>query len=359
MQPLVDKVPSGLASLQPLKFLCFLLKYSDGVNLMILADKIVKLRKQLAWSQEDLAEKMNISRQSVSKWESANSIPDLNKIIKLSEIFDVTTDFLLKDEHEAFEAKVDCKGSSVAQISMEQAIKYVKDKMDASALITKGVILCLCSVIPLFFFLAMAETNKLGLSGDMAAGLGILAIILMVSAGVSFFIKTNQYESETAVIDNEAFELSYGVHSVFQDKLQKFRPSYNKSLSVAIFLFIFSFVPLMFSGLFSDGSEVTMMMLIVLILLIAMGLYILLPVSTRFEAYNSILKDHTEAETETSKRAKRAEKLAAFYWPLLTAIFLGWSLWTMDWGTTWIIWPVGGVLFAALVGLMELLDKGE
>ena len=56
---------------------------------MILAEKIVRLRKQVGWSQEELAEKMNVSRQSVSKWESTNSIPDLNRIIMLAELFDV------------------------------------------------------------------------------------------------------------------------------------------------------------------------------------------------------------------------------------------------------------------------------
>lgn len=324
---------------------------------MILADKIVKLRKQLAWSQEELAEKLNISRQSVSKWESANSIPDLNKIIKLAEIFDVSTDFLLKDEYETFETKSESSQSSVSQISMEQALKYVASKIAISHLTTKGVLLCLCSVMPLFFFMAMAETNKLGLSDDMAAGLGVLSILIMISLAVSFFIKTNQYETDIKAIDNEPFELSYGVHSAFQEKLEKFKPRYNLRLSIAVFLFIVSFVPVMFAGMFFEGSDVTMMMLIVLLLFIATGLYILLPVSARFEAYNRILTDNSDFEK--SKRSQKAEKLAAFYWPLLTAIFLGWSLWTMDWGITWIIWPVGAVLFAALVGLMELLDKEE
>ena len=67
---------------------------------MILADKIIKLRKKFGWSQEELAEKMNVSRQSISKWESARSIPDLNKILMLSEIFGVSTDYLVKDEIE-------------------------------------------------------------------------------------------------------------------------------------------------------------------------------------------------------------------------------------------------------------------
>lgn len=65
---------------------------------MILADRIVELRKKKGWSQEELAEAAGVTRQSVSKWESAQSVPDLDKILKLAEIFGVTTDYLLKDE---------------------------------------------------------------------------------------------------------------------------------------------------------------------------------------------------------------------------------------------------------------------
>ena len=67
---------------------------------MILADKIIKLRKKNAWSQEELAEKINVSRQAVSKWEGAQSIPDLEKVLQLANLFGVTTDYLLKDEIE-------------------------------------------------------------------------------------------------------------------------------------------------------------------------------------------------------------------------------------------------------------------
>jgi transcriptional regulator with XRE-family HTH domain len=325
---------------------------------MILADKIIKLRKQLGWSQEELAEKMNISRQSVSKWESTNSIPDLNRIIMLADIFDVSTDFLLKDDVENFDSVSEGVDPSIIQISMEQALKYVDNKMEMSGLITKGVMLCVCSVVPLFFFLAMAHTNRLNLTGDVAAAIGVVSILVMISIAVSFFIRTNQYKDDIDPIENEAFELAYGVHSVFKEKLQKFRATYNLRLSVGIFLFITSFVPLMVVSMFVSGSHITLIMLNVLFLMIATGIYIVAPASAKDEAYNNILKD-CSIETEKNKRTKRVEKLAAFYWPLLTAIFLGWSLWTMDWGVTWIIWPVGAVLFAALVGLMELLDKEE
>lgn len=62
---------------------------------MDISEKIHQLRKQRGISQEQLAELLNVSRQSVSKWESGQSMPDLDKIIPLSNIFNVSTDYLL------------------------------------------------------------------------------------------------------------------------------------------------------------------------------------------------------------------------------------------------------------------------
>ena len=65
---------------------------------MIFADKLIALRKKAGWSQEELAEQLGVTRQSVSKWEGAQSVPDIDKILQLSRLFGVTTDYLLKDE---------------------------------------------------------------------------------------------------------------------------------------------------------------------------------------------------------------------------------------------------------------------
>lgn len=63
---------------------------------MGIEERIYDLRKKKGISQEDLANKIGVSRQAVSKWESKQSTPDLDKIIQLSDLFDVTTDYLLK-----------------------------------------------------------------------------------------------------------------------------------------------------------------------------------------------------------------------------------------------------------------------
>lgn len=64
----------------------------------------MSLRKRNGWSQEELAQQLGVSRQSVSKWESMASMPDIQKIMAMSELFGVSTDYLLKDELEELPA---------------------------------------------------------------------------------------------------------------------------------------------------------------------------------------------------------------------------------------------------------------
>ena len=68
---------------------------------MKLPDKIVGLRKSNGMSQENLAEKLDVSRQAISRWESGAAMPDANNILQLSKLFDVTTDYLLNDDYQS------------------------------------------------------------------------------------------------------------------------------------------------------------------------------------------------------------------------------------------------------------------
>lgn len=68
---------------------------------MKLHDKIIKLRKDKGWSQEDLAEKLYVSRQAISRWENGSALPDAQNVLQISKLFNVTTDFLLNDDYES------------------------------------------------------------------------------------------------------------------------------------------------------------------------------------------------------------------------------------------------------------------
>lgn len=119
---------------------------------MILAEKVMTLRKKKGWSQEELAEKLNISRQSVSKWESGASIPDIDKIILISGLFGVSTDYLLKDEmetEEISEKEIQCEESDAKCVSVEEADSFMRLKRKLAVPTALGTALCILSPIPL------------------------------------------------------------------------------------------------------------------------------------------------------------------------------------------------------------------
>ena len=108
---------------------------------MKLNEKIISLRNKYQMSQGDLAEKLNVSRQSVSKWETGASIPDLDKLIAMSELFGITMDELVKEDVEVDKVEEE---SVVTKTSMEQGVKsQTREKENTLAVKVIGVILVL------------------------------------------------------------------------------------------------------------------------------------------------------------------------------------------------------------------------
>lgn len=325
---------------------------------MILADKIVILRKKFGWSQEELAEKMNVSRQSISKWESARSIPDLNKILMLSKIFGVSTDYLVKDEFEEVEEITEDLDTGLKKVTLEEATLYVQNKSEASKVISKGVLLCIYSIVPLLLLLALSEHNSINLTSNIATAIGFIMLFIMLSIGIVFFVRINDYSSDFEKFEATPFELEYGVRGIFNEKIKNYKPKYFKRLSISIILFVTSCVPLITVATLIQSSTLALFMVVVLILMVGLGVYIIIPTSLLYNALNFIVGEGDYAPHKR-KQMKRTEKLAAFYWPLVTAIYIGWSLWTMAWGITWIMWPVAAIGFAALIGLFGLFDSDD
>lgn len=89
---------------------------------MNLSEKIVMHRKSAGLSQEELAEKLNLSRQAVSRWESGTAMPDAGNILQLSKLFDVTADYLLNDAYQSSDADLPkvraLQGDHLTQIAL-------------------------------------------------------------------------------------------------------------------------------------------------------------------------------------------------------------------------------------------------
>ncbi len=171
---------------------------------MILADKIIQLRKKAGWSQEELAEQLSVSRQSVSKWEGAQSIPDLNKIIAMSQLFGVSVDYLVKDEIEGEEPILPEDAASVnpvRRVTMAEANEYLALRRTASKKIALGVMLCILSPVILILLGGYSEYGPI--SENLAAGLGLGILLAMVAAAVAIFITTGSKAAAYEFLEKE------------------------------------------------------------------------------------------------------------------------------------------------------------
>lgn len=101
-------------------------KTGKEISNMEIADRIQYLRKKKGMSQEELAEKIGVSRQAVSKWESRQSLPDIEKIILLSNYFQVTTDYLLKGIEKPFQtSEINIQKTARIFYSVASALNFI------------------------------------------------------------------------------------------------------------------------------------------------------------------------------------------------------------------------------------------
>lgn len=92
----------------------------------MLSEKIKNLRRKYRLSQEELAERLQVSRQSISKWECGSSTPEIEKIVQLSKLFQVTTDYLLSDTNDNNDIAPATEGSDLNRLSLKKRNKKYK-----------------------------------------------------------------------------------------------------------------------------------------------------------------------------------------------------------------------------------------
>lgn len=329
---------------------------------MILADKIMEQRKKLGLSQEEFADKLSVSRQAVSKWESAQSIPDLQKIVAMSELFSVSTDYLLKDDAES-EGSVSAGADSdrtLRRVSMEEANDFMSAMEEQSKAIALGVLLCILCPVLLIFLNGLAEGNVGGIPETAASAIGLVALFIQVAAGVFLFIQTGSKTERFDYLEKEEFETAYGVIGLVKEKKAAYEPTYVRFLSLGIILCVLSPLPLIITALMNEANVLVISMTALLLCMVAIGVYMIVRVALVKSSYEILLQEGDYKKTE-KKKSKAVDAASGIYWCVITAAYLAWSFFTNDWKFTWIVWPIAGVLFAPFVMIVKQLGarKGE
>lgn len=324
---------------------------------MILADKIIRLRKKNGWSQEELAEKMNVSRQAVSKWESAQTVPDLEKILQLSGLFGVTTDYLLKDELESEEYTDSTAESGVKRVTLAEANEFIDWRRSAAVRIAVAVFLCIASVIPLLLLAAASEANMLGMTAEFAGAVGMVIFLVTVTVAVVIFVYCGFRNAPYAYLDKEVFETEYGVKGMVREKQKAYRNAYVRSNMIGVGICVLSPVAL-FVGAFSGDEFFTVLMLTVTLLAVGVGVIFFITAGVRWASMQKLLREGDFSDRE-KKRSGLKESVGTIYWLIAVAIYLGWSFATDNWTISWIVWPIAGVLFAAVMQICSLWADRE
>lgn len=323
---------------------------------MILGEKIMGLRKKNGWSQEELAGKLNVSRQSVSKWESAMSVPDLDKILQLSEIFEVSTDYLLKEDKEEDYIPGNPDGVQIRKITMEEAQEFIRVRRKASVRIALGVAACILSPIPLILLSERAEGGRGALSQGLADGIGLAMLLIIVACAVVSFILNGMHLGKYEYLEEEEFELCYGIAGMVKEKSEAEAHSFAIKIAAGVGLCIVAAVPFLVVHMVSAGGRTSTAAFIFLLAAVSGGVYLLVNVGLRKGTYDQLLQvgDYTP---ENKAANKTIGKIAAVYWCVVTAGYVGYSFMTWSWGVSWIIWPVTGILFGAVAGFIRLNAK--
>ena len=325
---------------------------------MILADKIIELRKKSGWSQEELAEMLDVSRQSISKWEGAQSVPDMARIIRLSEIFGVSTDYLLKDDAESPETLVlPDSGSAVRTVTMEEAASFLRLKALNAGRVAVGVLLCILSPVLLILLGGAQEYGKIPLTENQAGGLGLIALILLVGCAVALFVSSGLRISRYDYLEAEPIDTLYGVSGMVSERREQFRPVFSRQLTLGVVLCVLAVIPIGISLLFAGENEFMHVLATgAMLVLIAVGVMLIVRTSIIWDSFQILLEegDYTREAKEDMKTHGYFGKI---YWLLVTAGYLAWSFITNAWHRTWIVWPIAAVAYGAVFGIAKALKR--
>lgn len=326
---------------------------------MILSEKITLLRKQNGWSQEELAEQLGVSRQAVSKWESGASIPDIERVLRLGDLFGVTTDYLLKDEQEEVERTGKEEGIAVEgarRVSVDEASAFMELTRRTSARTAAAVAGMIFGAAFLVLCSGLGMIHALGIREEMWNGIGVAGLLVVVAVGVTVLVLDGQRLERYEYLEKENIELAYGVRGLVEKRQEEYAPTRRICIAVGTALCILGVVPLILSGALSENEFVWICMVSVLLCFVACAAVLFVRSGSIQGSYDKLLQ-RGDYSVEKKELNRRTGYFPGIYWCAVTAVYLGVSFYLGNWEQTWIVWPVAGVLFVAVYGTVRALAR--
>ena len=328
---------------------------------MTLAEKIAELRKEKGWSQEELAERAGVTRQAVSKWESTQSMPDLDKLVLLSEVLDVSTDYLLKEE---LTQRVPRPAASKAEetirrVTQEEAKRFLQLQTAAISKTTLGVALCVWSPIALIGLPVLSSILHWRLSEEICSGIGLCVLLVMVAAGVALLLTARGKLREFAYLEQEPVEPDSGARKQAIFLQRETSALCTRQNTIGVFLCILSALPLFALMCVPCVPDGFYSLAVCTLLLVGIACLLLVRVGMLRGGVDRILEqgDYTR---ENKARSRLTGAVSAAYWLIATAVFFFCTFGPNGNGQpqySWFIWAIAGVLYGALIAVLSIFRR--
>lgn len=242
-------------------------------------------------------------------------------------------------------------------VSLETAKEYISLVALSARRIAIGVFLCICSPIALIVLAAISETNS-GITENMAGGIGMLALLLLVIAAVPLFIYYGMALNKYEYLQKETFSMEYSVRQYISQLQDSHKSTFALRITIGTVICIVGVIPVVMSAFIDENNEVLICSAVGLLLfLIAVATIFFITAGMEEDAYNILLQKGDYVPEK--KNDKVMQNISSSYWLIATAIYLAWSFVTRDWHITWIVWPIAGVLYGVVVGIVHLVQQNN
>ena len=187
----------------------------------------------------------------------------------------------------------------------------------------------------------------------------MIVLIGMIAAAVSIFISSGSKTSKYLYLEKEIIETQYGVTGMVKERQEQYRGTYTRSNIAGTVLCIVAIIPLFVGAIINEDSDLLLIcMLSGTFVIVGIGVMQFIRSGIIWASFDKLLQEGDYARQKKEKQSVRTA-ISLAYWLIATAIYLGYSLLTNNWDYSWIMWVVAGVLYPALLAILDVFSKSS
>lgn len=236
-------------------------------------------------------------------------------------------------------------------IQLDEAQRFADARRRAQPKLATAVALFVLAPAAMFLVIGFSEQSGESVWGQSLGAISLLPLLVMIAIGVIIILSRERSLSEFKHITQGNFSGNPVVVEWVRDLERTHERRRITSLQIAVGLWILAAAPILLSALLFPIPQGGVFGVAATLAIVAAGLVVLLPTTWASDVARELTRVGTDVsgtDRATDGEGSIMGVIAAIYWPLLTAVFLAWSFIGDAWDRSWIVWPIGAVLFGAI-----------